>query len=84
MGGIPAAAHLLHSCCCFFTAGKVNLSHSRVVYLVPAGSGKTTTLEGARGKDMRGSAEGDGLVHAALDTLYELIHAKAVSVGRWH
>jgi hypothetical protein len=50
---------------------------------VPAGSGKTTTLEGARGKDMRGTAEGDGLVHAAVDTLFELIHAKAVSVGGW-
>eukprot|EP00775_Hariotina_reticulata_P000828 gene828-1146_t len=45
------------------------------------GSGKTTTLEGGRGKDTRGGADGDGLVHLAIDEIFELIHGKAVSVG---
>ena len=46
-----------------------------------AGSGKTTTLEGGRGKDTRGSSEGDGLMHLAIDELFELLHGKAVTVG---
>ncbi len=45
------------------------------------GSGKTTTLEGGRGKDTRGTSDGDGLVHLAIDELFELVHGKAVSVG---
>eukprot|EP00878_Enallax_costatus_P035224 GHUV01039231.1.p1 GENE.GHUV01039231.1~~GHUV01039231.1.p1 ORF type:complete len:419 (+),score=96.69 GHUV01039231.1:574-1830(+) len=45
------------------------------------GSGKTTTLEGGRGKDRRGSSDGDGLVHLAIDELFELVHGKAVTVG---
>lgn len=45
------------------------------------GSGKTTTLEGGRGKDRRGSPDGDGLVHLAIDELFELVHGKAVTVG---
>jgi hypothetical protein len=49
----------------------------------PAGSGKTTTLEGSRGIDTRGGAEGNGLVHLACDTLFELLQAKAVAVGGW-
>eukprot|EP00877_Chromochloris_zofingiensis_P013932 jgi/Chrzof1/8793/Cz03g24220.t1 len=45
------------------------------------GSGKTTSLEGGRGKDAKGSSEGDGLVHLAIDELYDLIHGKAVTIG---
>lgn len=46
------------------------------------GSGKTTLLEGGRGKDRRGSSDGDGLVHLAIDELFELVHGKAVTVGK--
>lgn len=45
------------------------------------GSGKTTTLEGSRGRDTRGSPDGDGLVHLAIDELFQLVHGKAVTVG---
>lgn len=48
---------------------------------LPTGSGKTTTLEGSRGRDTRGTAEGDGLVHLVIDELFELMHGKAVQVG---
>ncbi len=46
-----------------------------------AGSGKSSTLEGTRGIDTRGGAEGDGLVHLAIDALFELVRHKAVAVG---
>lgn len=45
------------------------------------GSGKTHTLEGLKTRDLRGSSAGDGIVHYALDELFELLHAKAVAVG---
>ncbi|WIA40562.1 hypothetical protein OEZ86_013904 [Tetradesmus obliquus] len=44
-------------------------------------SGKTTTLEGSRGRDTRGSPDGDGLVHLAIDELFQLVHGKAVTVA---
>ncbi|KAI8465646.1 MAG: P-loop containing nucleoside triphosphate hydrolase protein [Monoraphidium minutum] len=52
-----------------------------VVLFGATGSGKTTALEGSRGRDARGGPEGDGLVHLAADELFELIHGKAVLVG---
>jgi hypothetical protein len=51
------------------------------VCILHAGSGKTTTLEGSRARDTRGSPDGDGLVHLAIDELYQLVHGKAVTVG---
>jgi hypothetical protein len=33
---------------------------------------------------MRGSPDGDGLVHLAIDELYQLVHGKAVTVGEQH
>ncbi len=48
----------------------------------PSGSGKTLLLEGSRGKE-RGSPEGGGLVHLALDELFKLLAEKAAAVGAW-
>ncbi|KAF8055598.1 SYP52 [Scenedesmus sp. PABB004] len=51
------------------------------------GAGKTSTLEGARARAPRpggggdAGAEGDGLVHHAIDELFALLHGKAVSIG---
>jgi hypothetical protein len=46
-----------------------------------AGSGKTTLLEGVRAKDAKSGAEGDGLVHLAIDELFRQLNNKAVSIG---
>lgn len=46
-----------------------------------AGAGKTSTLEGLRGRDTWGTEEGDGVVHLAIDELFGLVHGKAIAVG---
>jgi hypothetical protein len=54
--------------------------HAAVV-LPCVGSGKTTTLEGRKGRETWGTADGDGLVHLAIDELFGLVHGKAITVG---
>lgn len=46
-----------------------------------AGAGKSSTLEGTRGRETWGTTDGDGLVHLAIDELFGLVHGKAVTVG---
>jgi hypothetical protein len=48
-----------------------------------AGAGKSSTLEGTRGRETWGTTDGDGLVHLAVDELFGLVHGKAVTVGEW-
>lgn len=45
------------------------------------GSGKTNAIEGSRAKDSKGSAEGDGLVHYGIASLYQMVKDKAVTSG---
>ena len=50
---------------------------------VCTGSGKTTTLEGSRGKEsLPSTVKGDGIVHLAIDELFQHLHWKAAAVGR--
>jgi hypothetical protein len=47
-----------------------------------AGAGKSSMLEGTRGRETWGTTDGDGLVHLAVDELFGLVHGKAVTVGK--
>lgn len=50
-----------------------------------AGAGKTATLEGSKGRETWGTADGDGLVHLAIDEIFGLVHGKAITIGEcWH
>jgi len=46
------------------------------------GSGKTSTLDGSKGRETWSTADGDGLVHLAIDELFTLVHGKAVTIGQ--
>lgn len=64
-----------------------NTQHAPAVPAADAGSGKTSTLEGSKGRETWGTTDGDGLVHLAIDELFGLVHGKAITIGEyamWH
>lgn len=79
---MPAAGRQQHARCCWWCPSqRAALGGCRAVRLLPAGSGKTSTLEGVSVQNKPGSSEGEGLMHLAIDELFALMHGKAVAVG---